>query len=477
MSEKWENRTQSVWLEKSEIPGESLLSGLWKFSLVNAMAAPEMMRLLFDLQLAQSRSTQTHPRSFLVTSWVPDLARPSQRWLGRVLAGNIKRPAAVLTNLATDRCIRFCKDCLSYGAHYWEFQIEALRLCPIHMTPLSETCPACKMQTARYALCEEAFASPYHCFHCGQPLSKRLGISDLVVVQDVLTDALKKLNPLRKWLGAVFDLNLTWDSAQPPAILAYQQQPEVERKRMYTAAALCLSPTSRKLARVFEVGAAWMVRRISVVNAPPHSSEYVHREESFNSKVAIYKSIKRNMYKRFCLHRNCLATASYGGLFGSLNGNTLPSANECVWAQTWMHWRAQYEDMSMSADLWNRGQRNAGQRTLFSSSFRADDVDDSKWAWSVYISLHDSSRTVRSWVASRWRLLLSGATDSRGYEFRAVSPAYLSHLRPHRHIPVNVPSLTTQKFGRKLLRTRVVAGSDETAWLRDSAAICIPIFQ
>ncbi len=475
MSEKWQNRTPSVWLEKSEIPGESLLSGLWKFSLVNAMAAPEMMRLLFDTQLAQSRSAQTHPRSFLVTSWVPDLARPSQPWLGRALAGNTKRPAAVLTNLATDRCIRFCKDCLSYGTHYWEFQIEALHLCPIHMTPLSETCPDCKMQTARYALCEEAFASPYHCFYCGQPLSKRLGMSDLVVSQDVLSDAFEKLKPLRKWLDAVFSLNLAWDSGQPPAILAYQQQPEVQRKKMYAAAALYVSPASRKLTGVFEAQPAWMVRHSGEGNAPAHSSKAVHREEHFNNKVAIYKSIKRNMYKRFCMHRRCLATASYGGLFGSLNGNTLPSANECVWAQTWMHWRAQYEDMSMSADLWNRGQRNAGQRTLFSSAFRADHVDDSRWAWSVYVSLHDSSRTVRSWVKSRWQLFFSGAIDSRSHEFRAVSPAYLALLRPDHHSPVYVPSLTTRKFRSGRPRLSVVVGSDETAWLQDSTEVCIPI--
>jgi len=65
--------------------------------------------------------------------------------------------------------LRFCSQCMQQGFHATLFQFTALARCPIHLRPLLEACPSCRLRIA-YRLDAAFAAHPFACPSCAHRL-------------------------------------------------------------------------------------------------------------------------------------------------------------------------------------------------------------------------------------------------------------------------------------------------------------------
>jgi hypothetical protein len=232
-----------TWHKSWEQPGESLLSCLLKLSWANDTQARELSLRLFGSTPRFSSATETHPRSLLLTDWTerfPPQSCPD--WIKRVAAESRGRLSHCIGNLGTDKQIRYCLDCLSKGVHYSEFQIEGLRSCPIHQTPLRIRCTTCGALTSRCALCKETFDAPFYCVHCGSPLAGEMTPFKLVVSSTKQDREGSTLKELKQWVSRVSKLGLQWMEGDNWVLTELESHPVNERRLIFFMVALQSCP-------------------------------------------------------------------------------------------------------------------------------------------------------------------------------------------------------------------------------------------
>jgi len=69
----------------------------------------------------------------------------------------------------TSQHLRFCVACMEEGFHATLFQFLPIRRCPIHRSPLRDTCTMCRRKIP-YRLDATFAARPFACPHCAYPL-------------------------------------------------------------------------------------------------------------------------------------------------------------------------------------------------------------------------------------------------------------------------------------------------------------------
>ncbi|MEA3104158.1 MAG: hypothetical protein QOF74_8398 [Caballeronia mineralivorans] len=138
------------------MPGESLVSILWKFGCANALPGHALLHLI---------SPEADPREGVAPMWdVIDLTR---------LRHVLRLPSDVLrTSLLSaaphDRyheAFRYCRQCAAHGYHSVLYQREDEDRCPAHHQSLQTRCPHCSSETP-YIVSADLIGAPFRCVWC-----------------------------------------------------------------------------------------------------------------------------------------------------------------------------------------------------------------------------------------------------------------------------------------------------------------------
>jgi hypothetical protein len=138
------------------VPGESLVSILWKFGCANALPGHALVHLI---------SPEVDPREGVApVRDVIDLTR-----LRRVLL----LPSDVLrTSLLSaaphsryHEALRYCRPCAAHGYHSVLYQREDEDHCPAHHQSLQTHCPHCSGETP-YRVSADVIGAPFRCVWC-----------------------------------------------------------------------------------------------------------------------------------------------------------------------------------------------------------------------------------------------------------------------------------------------------------------------
>ena len=152
---------------------ESPWSIAQKLAWLNACEVPQILSILVGRNIPPSPPSGL--RHFNDTGWWEDrldlraddpgakeLFEAAHAVLGNHDGQRFRALAAPL--LASD--IRLCTPCIRTGYHSIMHQLAGLTRCPIHGTPLHETCPQCRHPLGP---CAVAFHRGFRCMHCDVP--------------------------------------------------------------------------------------------------------------------------------------------------------------------------------------------------------------------------------------------------------------------------------------------------------------------
>lgn len=138
------------------IPGESLLSILWKFRCANALSADSLIqKILPDIDPSAGAAP------------VRKLFKP--RRLRRLL----RLPESVLDMSLLDAsasdhyhpAFRFCRQCAAHGYHSVLYQLTDERRCPVHREALETLCRGCGGKTP-FIINTRTIEAPFRCVAC-----------------------------------------------------------------------------------------------------------------------------------------------------------------------------------------------------------------------------------------------------------------------------------------------------------------------
>lgn len=146
----------SVFNLKWLMPGESLLSILWKFTCANSLPGDVLVHLLSPDVDAAEGVAPMHD-SIAVKRLCRILHLP-QRVL-RVSLLDAARPGQY------HGAFRYCRQCVAHGYHSVLHQLEDEARCPAHQHSLETRCPRCRRETP-YLINTGVIEAPFRCVWC-----------------------------------------------------------------------------------------------------------------------------------------------------------------------------------------------------------------------------------------------------------------------------------------------------------------------
>lgn len=136
--------------------------------------------------------------------------------------------------LATATRLRICPACAALGYHSVFFQLQDLRVCPIHGVALQERCPFCEKPTPPYLPTTTSLLRHLKCRKCHENLLTLARSENVARSADLCARIQIKLTPLAQWIEATertHRLDPTLWSRRPIAELApLRPLPFVRRK-------------------------------------------------------------------------------------------------------------------------------------------------------------------------------------------------------------------------------------------------------
>jgi hypothetical protein len=142
---------------RSLLPGESIVSILWKFARANGVPAHTLIQLM---KVGIDPYQGVEPMRDVLNLWH---LRRRLRIPGKVLRGSL------LDGAQRGRhhpAFRYCRQCISLGHHSVTYQMFNENRCPAHHRMLETRCRHCGGETP-YVLNASLIGSPYRCARCG----------------------------------------------------------------------------------------------------------------------------------------------------------------------------------------------------------------------------------------------------------------------------------------------------------------------
>lgn len=271
---------------------------------------------------------------------------------------------------------RYCRACLRRGLHVAMFQYLFVPSCPLHGTPLVETCERCGGYQP-YTLSSAAFKEPFRCIHCGFDFSPRL--RELKVRCDLrlsaaertrFADAFQVAQSKSRLFGSAQQLERHFSffglgavSLSAPSISRsrheYYEFIEALVRKLCTAEDLHARPTqgSTNTARILEVRCGTRgVSRRRIVDRPwllPRSNGSKQApiwDEQLRLILPVYRAVRRHVWRRLLgSHRRCVVSAARR-LWWDVEGDTLERF--CPHAEAFLRWRMFWEGFGVPADLY-----------------------------------------------------------------------------------------------------------------------------
>lgn len=450
-----------AWVAEWAGPHEGGMTLAMKYAWANALDGASASKSICGKTLVSSYTQRLHGRSFLTPGWARAALVDRKPSIGALIArSNIERYAGRWGQwLASDKCFRYCPECIHIGYQSLLYQIDALALCPLHRTPLLSACPRCAAPTSRYALTADAMTNPFCCPGCGAPYGGKFDPRAWRCTR-FHREASSSLRPLARFLLQLdrrdFDW-LHWDEWFGPWLGEVEQR----EKRVATFNVLGRIITHQIDQELFTAperplsvrkGRA-MASTVSIRVPPlPNSPAY----------YSIYKSIRRYLFKRVSTyigrHVRIGATSHEVNLRSDILWLSL---RKCPFMQTVWLWRLRFEQIRSVEPF------QASQRQWLPLREDAQNWpwkgggDDTAFAHYVLTSFHTAAEIVSDWWEKASRLASSPPTDPGNARSMELHMEFANLLSPSR---LPVPPRITAVFGpncaRKAERALYVVGPE-----------------
>ena len=276
---------------------EGPFTQLAKVATLNALPARDLCRMLFGRSLLHHHGRPWHGRSLLSDTWLR--AIPLRSTLTAEIARRtLEHLCGVWTSsIASDAHLRYCPVCLRGGFQSAVYQIDALRVCPIHNgQPLLEVCPHCAAPTAAYAVTVDGFDRPFHCHACGGPLACNADAAHWERTWRA-PRGVQALQPLIAWLRAIKCAPLQW-----PDVGVWELDPRgnVDRERRCSVFSVLRKVVPLKSSIQTEAPLSLQVYRDA--QCPSSQARLLMLDDPVSiARRAIYKSMRRHFRKSLAI--------------------------------------------------------------------------------------------------------------------------------------------------------------------------------
>jgi hypothetical protein len=350
------------WRDEWNVPGQSAFMLLAKFQHLDALSCAALaMMVLRKPALASSKRNidLRDARQFNLLRMMDLLRIP----LSDVAAAFL--PVSDLSQVSSDRTLRWCPRCAARGVHLTAFQFADSKTCPVHGCILRDRCAQCGRTIVAYRLQASLFRSPFSCAACGHAWSPALHFADDRALRlsaryrDELAQSLA-----RGWFGRR-DLNVN-RVLLPFDRVRFAWLGSAPRRGSHTdevdAFCHCVvrgSADARLYVSVSRSERRGVVRTTGHEPQSDMTSEFGANGEKtddaiFAQAVACYKAIKRHFMHRIGGgHRTCVNTAARY-LAWRLEGHTTEPF--CPVAQAVLRWRSKWEGTAVPSHLLVRGE-------------------------------------------------------------------------------------------------------------------------
>jgi hypothetical protein len=332
--------------------------------------------------------------------------------------------------------IRFCPRCLAHGYHTYFFQLGSIKRCPIHDVELISNCRMCGSPAFGSSLRQgfsPLFSGLLHCQRCHQPPAGHLHIHKFFDNVDFHQTARTAFTPLHDWLVDLCHFR-TREANRTYAVVDFQRFAEnfgqVFDNEHLVALELAEQfrafPLNRSL--LFEQSASKVIELKR--NMPARGCDKT--DATLTSRVAMYKSIKRQLIKKiggnrhemFDMHGQfVLDTHRVQG-----NVHALLDVGMCPLAAAIALWRMTYEShllppTSQRVRLKNLSELSAKEKFCSSALLPSKALSDREWAHSVMSAFHARCMVFADFIKE----VINKPDDERRSRVWA-QPAYMPNL-------------------------------------------------
>jgi hypothetical protein len=169
------NRESLVWNKAFEGTYDSSWCLVEKLSWLNVRKPLDLIRLIAPNHVSLSSRSSDEHGSYIDTGWLeagkpraPTL--PARTELCEELVRAIEDRSGVqalgfIAPAVLSSRLRGCHTCLAQGYHSVVHQVDGLRICPIHETPLSDACPHCGGNLGLFSA--RGSSAQFRCDACG----------------------------------------------------------------------------------------------------------------------------------------------------------------------------------------------------------------------------------------------------------------------------------------------------------------------
>lgn len=327
-----------LWSNQFQLPFESAFVTLQKFAWANVLTGAQVARQVFGRVALPANPGHL---DLFEGRWINPASRrfPNELSLKEGLAQ--KPTLQWMKLLCRTDTLRFCERCLAEGFHSLFFQIEGIARCPRHRVEFRSSCAKC-YAAVPLALSQGAFAQPFHCSECQQPLAPRFHPETWMATPEAVADIEHALTPIATWLAdlASYSVNVTRSPLRQLSLAgAFQDEPE---------SLVNFSIAQRFVRLDLPEGTCRLSKRplwAFQMKPPSRKTTPVSALKSLQLRIVYFRSLRNNLLKTVLHpHRSCLARARdkvwLRGEFGRQILQQEP--NVCPVAAGFLHWKMKF---------------------------------------------------------------------------------------------------------------------------------------
>lgn len=433
-----------AWVAEWAGPHEGGMTLAMKYVWANALDGASASKSICGKTLVSNYSQRVHGRSFLTPGWARTALVDRKPSIGALIArSNIERYAGRWGQwLASDKCFRYCRECIHIGYQSLLYQIDALALCPLHRTPLLSACPRCTTPTSRYALTADAMTNPFCCPGCGTPYGGQFDPRAWRCT-NFHREASSLLRPLTRFLLQLdrrdFDW-LHWDEWFGP----WLGEAEQREKRVATfnvLARVIPHQIDQELLMAPERPLSILKGR-AMASAAPSRVPLLCNSQAYYS---IYKAIRRYLLKRVSAHIDGRVRLSPNSGEINLRSEILwLSLKKCPFMQTVWLWRLRFEQTGSVEPFGASRSQGLSLREDAQNWPWKGGGDDAAFAHYVLTSFHTAAEIVSDWWEKASQLASFPLTDQANARSMELHMEFANLLNPYR---LPVPPRITAVFG------------------------------
>lgn len=383
------------WISSTEGP----YTRLGKFAILNALKPKDLCQIVFGRKLRGDNPSIFHGRSLLINDWMvsDNSINPLAK---QISTSTLEHLCGHWTKwISSDVHMRFCPVCLDRGYQSSIFQIAAMSVCPIHEVRLMYNCPYCNAPTPRYALMQSAFYDALHCYACKKPYGKAWDRSHYITDWLPPEDEAPFIE-MNQWLKRIGNSDIVWPEIK--AWLAEGDEMRCSHKKelsIFSVISSIITPPKSSLIRLspihiyFNSNISNPTKRTTASNQNPHQS-----------KVSIYKSIRRHFWRTMGMHPKYVNKQTNKSFVGEYRtGAVFPDTNEVSSDEHAIFiWRIRFEkdgDKILPTRLISNQPKFVPKLELTEWIFQNPwNFDDSTWGNFLYLCLLEDKWATKQWL-------------------------------------------------------------------------------